>query len=200
MKAQHHWQPITSWAATLFLAGSLVISGALAAQASAKPDSSFGCVNNSFGYCGSQQFALIGAGDLVFSVQPGVKIQAGKTAVVVEPQSDSQLQDFWQENYNGVGDSKVFEYAPNGRRSGLCIADSSNKLNHPLVLNPCNYGVGQTFYPTADPLDSSVYSWSSLRGNGVISDPGNGGPGTQLKEVLFGNYDSQNVEFVSSTG
>ena len=58
MKAQHHWQPLSSWAATLFLAGSLVITGALAAQASTKPDSSYGCVSNSFGYCGSQQFAL----------------------------------------------------------------------------------------------------------------------------------------------
>jgi hypothetical protein len=188
------------FAAASAVAGLAVLSlGVSAASASVKPDSSYGCVNNGPGYCGSQQFSLIGAGDLVFSVKPGSAIIAGKTAVVVEPSSDSPLQDFWQQNYNGVGNSKVFEYAPNGRRDGLCIADSNNKANHPLVLNTCNYGVGQTFYPTVDPLDGSVYSWNNLRGNGVISDPGNGGPGTQLEEVLFGNYDSQNVAFVSST-
>jgi hypothetical protein len=189
---------LTLAVATLATAG-LCMAGAATAANAATPASSYGCVNHEFGYCGTQQFALIGSGDLVMAVAPGTVVP-GVTKIVVEPRSDSPSQDFYTENYNGIGNSKVFEYAPNGRRSGLCVADSNASVGHGLVLNPCNYGVGQTFYPTQDPNNSSEYSWNSGRSTTlVIADNGNGGPGNQLKMEIYGGFDSQEMNFLSET-
>ena len=187
---------LATLAAVPMAAAALALTGAGAASASVPhfvPASSYGCDNNTFGYCGDEEFTLLAAGDRVFAVSGAAKVGA---AVVVEDHSDSSSQDFWAENYNGLNNSKVFEYAPNGRRSGLCIANTRDAVNWKLRLNTCNFGPGQTFTPLEDPLDSSVYAWVGGRNsNLVITDPGDGGPGTQLEMSVYNNYDSQNTEW-----
>ena len=176
----------------------LVALGTSTALGSVRPASSYGCVEGDSGYCGSQYFPLLGSGDLVMSVKPGAKIKNG-TPIVVEPQSDSQMQDFDTRNYNGVGNSKSFEFAPAGHVSGFCVADHTGQTGEGLELVTCNFGPGQTFTPNQDPNDSDVYAWVSGRDSqNVITDPGDGGRGTRLRMELNGTYDDQELEWTST--
>ena len=113
--------------------------------------------------------------------------------------SDSQMQDFDTRNYNGVGNSKSFEFAPAGHVSGFCVADHTGQTGEGLELVTCNFGPGQTFTPNQDPNDSDVYAWVSGRDSqNVITDPGDGGRGTRLRMELNGTYDDQELEWTST--
>jgi hypothetical protein len=58
--------------------------------------------------------------------------------------------DFDAISTNKNASERVFEYAPNGHRSGLCIDDASWSG---LVLRQCNKGTQQQFYGLGDTQD-----------------------------------------------
>lgn len=141
-----------------------------------------GCTTGVYaGYCGTQTDAE-GPAALSFDVfRQSAKVN---TPIIGFPNSNTDpATDFFTFAYQG-GTTKVFEYAPNGRASGLCISEPSAQAG--LVLRGCNGSAFQRFTPKAitDPALPSApptFTWANVESGDIIAAHGRA---AQLTGVL----------------
>ncbi len=146
--------------------GALVLTAGLTGTAKA---TTTGCTAGTYaGYCGTQTNEASSPMSFNVSGEQAVYNQP----IIAWPNVDNQAMDFFQFAYAG-GSSKIFEYAPNGVTSNLCI--SQPDANAGLVLRTCNGSNWQQFTATAS---GSGFTWQN-RATGQIID--SGPQGTQLR-------------------
>jgi hypothetical protein len=125
--------------------------------------------------CNNAGGALAGScGDLATASGYGLAVQtpthggvsAGARIVSSNALTTSKTTDFYAHKTNGNDNERVFEYAPNARRSGLCITSSRRGL----TLQDCNDSASQEFYGIGD----------------TQNDTGNGNGGLQWVNAATG--------------
>lgn len=95
--------------------------------------------------------------------------------------------DFYAHQTTGNSNERVFEYAPNGRRSGLCISDpASGYAGNPggrdgLVLRTCNGSTFQEFVGLGDTQNDQAnhhhgIQWQDVATDQVVATNGTGAP------------------------
>lgn len=145
--------------------------------------------------CGSQDLQY---GKYALDVYQQNATYGNKIILWTRSNSDP-AQDFIFRNYNGLGGSggpdKTFEYAPNGRASGLCVSFPSTGLGTGAVLRTCNEGIWQTFRPIA--AGGSYVAWQNLASGYVAEDGAYGNQGTQIDQWVHNGGDNQNWKYVS---
>jgi hypothetical protein len=121
----------------------VTLSGIFAAAGTASA-STPGCTEGVYaGYCGTQGDAETSA--LVFDVYRQAAKPGNKIIGYANSDSDPAT-DFYTFAYQG-GSEKIFEYAPNGIASNLCISEPASHSG--LVLRVCNGSRWQQFEATA---------------------------------------------------
>jgi hypothetical protein len=169
-----------------------VLAAAAPAGATVVPSASFGCDNNTTGFCGSQEFAA--PADQVWNVFHGGQGARGQK-ITEWAASDAVNTDFYARNLNGLngsgGPDKTFQYAPNGNLSGWCASFPSTAQFSGMVLRRCNGSVWQTFKPLF--VDGTFVAWKNLASGFVVTDPGYASNGTRqlLQEAYLGTKNQQ---------
>jgi hypothetical protein len=169
------------------LASAAVTAGALTAAAPAGA-STVGCDNDG-GYCGSQQLKF---GHYNLDVYQQKAVYGNKVILWTRSTSDP-AQDFVFVNYNGIAGDKTFEYAPNGRPSGLCVSFPQTTKGSKAVLRTCNESAYQTFEPIT--MSGDYVAWKNQASGYVMEDGAYGNQGTQLDQWVFNNGDNQAWRF-----
>jgi hypothetical protein len=140
--------------------------------------SSPGCSAAPGGSCGDEVNANLG-----WAVQ--TSHPRANTPVVTARASDTTAAtDFYAFSTNKNASERVFEYAPNGHPSGLCIDDASWSG---LVLRQCNKGTQQQFYGLGDTQNdqgntNNGIEWLNAASGEVIVPQGNK-PGSPLVTI-----------------
>ena len=138
--------------------------------------------------CNNATGALAGScGDLAAASGYGLAVQtpthgnvsAGAHIVSSNALTTSKTTDFYAHKTNGNANERVLEYAPNARRSGLCITSSRRGL----TLQDCDGSASQEFYGVGNTQDDTNNSngglqWLNAATGGVI-DISNHGSVTQ---------------------
>ena len=129
--------------------------------------------------CNNAGGALSGScGDLATNSGYGLAVQtpshggvsAGAHIVSSNALTTSKTTDFYAHQTNGNANERVFEYAPNAHRSGLCITSSRRGL----TLQRCsNHSASQEFYGVGDTQNDTGNSngglqWLNAATGGVI--------------------------------
>jgi hypothetical protein len=128
--------------------------------------------------CNTATGALDGScGDLVAASGYGLaaqtpthgKVGAGDQIVSSNAVTSSKTTDFYAHKTNGNDNERVLEYAPNAKRSGLCITSSRRGL----TLQNCNGSASQEFYGIGDTQADTSNSngglqWVNASTGGVI--------------------------------
>ncbi len=156
---------------TAALSAVIVIAAAVAIPGEAFA-STPGCTNGVYtGYCGTQT----NHASLPLSWNVRGNVAAVNAQIIGWPNSDfNRGLDFFQFSYAG-GTPKIFEYAPNGIASNLCV--SQPLPNAGLVLRVCNGSPWQRFVAKAAP---SGFTWTNVATGRVVTS---GGRGVQLRGV-----------------
>lgn len=140
--------------------------GAVAAATAASANTT-GCLSQTPDYCGSQ---LLDQGSGQFALDVYQQKAATNTPVIIWTRSQTDPGEDWDVHEphniayydtipnpgNNDGTWKTFEYAPNGKDSGYCLAlpnDASGGTDGPVpgqaaVLRPCNDQPWQVFIAT----------------------------------------------------
>jgi hypothetical protein len=133
------------------------------------------CVSNGNGYCYTQE---VHGTHLVMSTNWG----HNNAPVIVEQQSShSTDSDFLagKAPFSSTQGAKLFEYAPRGHLSGLCVTES--RRHGSLVLQNCDGSANQAWDATQV---GNTYEWLNEATGDAMTDPGHnnhpGNPGTQL--------------------
>jgi hypothetical protein len=163
---------------SLLLAGAVTalampVVGTLDANASTG-----GCTQGVYaGYCSTQTDAE--TAPLSFDVYRQGAFVGNKVIGFVNSDTD-KATDFFTFKYAGAGATgfeKVFEYAPNGVASNLCISEPSKGVG--LVLRTCNGSKWQRF-TTTQVGSTNTFTWTnSATGDLVTAN----GPAKQLTGV-----------------
>ncbi len=128
--------------------------------------------------CNTAGGALAGScGDLAAASGYGLAVQtpahgkvgAGAKIVSSNALTTSKTTDFYAHKTNGNDNERVFEYAPNAKRSGLCVTSSRRGL----TLQDCNDSASQEFYGVGDTQNDTANSngglqWVNAATGGVI--------------------------------
>ena len=189
----------TAAAATLALAGGMGLAGTMTASAAptapAARSATIGCQDYTGGYCGSQDLKF---GHYALDVK-GQRATYGNTVILWTRSNTDPAQDFIFKNYNGLsgtgGPDKTFEYAPNGRASGLCLSFPSETRGSGGVLRVCNESIWQTFSPIY--VDGTYVGWQNQASGYVMEDGGFQNQGTQVDQWTYNGGDNQEWKYVS---
>jgi hypothetical protein len=93
------------------------------------------------------------------------KVSAGAQIVSSNALTTSKTTDFYAHQTNGNPNERVFEYAPNAKRSSLCMTSSRRGL----TLQDCNGSADQEFYGIGDTQnDTGGLQWVNASTGGVI--------------------------------
>ncbi len=128
--------------------------------------------------CNNATGALAGScGDLANANGYGLAVQtpthghvsAGAYIVSSNALSTSKTTDFFAHQTNGNANERVLEYAPNAKRSGLCITSSRRGL----TLQDCDGRANQEFYGVGNTQDDTNNAngglqWVNAATGGVI--------------------------------
>jgi hypothetical protein len=133
--------------------------------------STTGCTGGVYsGYCGTQKSAE------TTSMAWNVYQQTAKagTKIIAYTPGSYQAEDFFTFAYQG-GSTKVFEYAPNGVASNLCISEPAAHAG--LELRVCNGSRWQQEQATAaatvtvNGQDVQTFTWTNVATGDTITDP-----------------------------
>lgn len=135
--------------------------------------SSDNCLNSG-GFCAGETVNLPGHMSLAALQTPVVGVKVG-----VQYNSTSPVQDWYIHNpANPVNNSKTFELAPNGARSGLCMSQPVPNAGTKLVLRKCRQNGFQTFTAVDD--GNGFFGWVNTASGDVFTVPDGGKNGTAL--------------------
>jgi hypothetical protein len=156
---------LAAGAATIALAAGGIGVGVVSAGASTSAcDNATGALAGS---CGD----LVAASGYGLAVQTPAhgKVSAGAHIVSSNAVTTSKTTDFYARKTNGNDNERVLEYAPNAKRSGLCITSSRRGL----TLQDCNDSASQEFYGVGDTQNDTGNSngglqWVNAATGGVI--------------------------------
>jgi hypothetical protein len=156
---------LAAGAATIALAAGGIGVGVVSAGASTSNCNNAG--GKLSGSCGDLENAS-GYGLAVQTPSHG-KVGAGDHIVSSNAVTSSKTTDFYAHQTNGNDNERVFEYAPNANRSGLCITSSRRGL----ILQNCNGSASQEFYGVGDTQNDTSNSnhglqWLNAATGGVI--------------------------------
>jgi hypothetical protein len=128
--------------------------------------STAGCTQGVYsGYCGTQTDAE--AVPLSWDVfQQHSK--AGTRIIGYPDSSSDRAVDLFTFGYQG-GQAKVFEYAPGGIASNLCVTEPSKGAG--LVLAACSGSAHEQFTAT-QVADSSTYTWTNVATGDLVTSTG----------------------------
>lgn len=182
--------------AALAVAGGMGLAGTTAASAAPASttarSATIGCTGTT--YCGSQDLKF---GHYALDVYKQHATYGNKVILWTRSNTDP-AQDFIFKNYNGLsgtgGTDKTFEYAPNGRPSGLCLSFPSETRGSGAVLRNCNESIWQTFSPIE--VDGTYVGWQNQASNDVMEDGGFGNQGTQVDQWTWNGGDNQEWKYV----
>jgi hypothetical protein len=122
---------------------------------------------------------------------------SGNKVILWTKSTTDPAQDWLIKNYNGQsgsgGPDKTFEYAPDGRASGLCLSFPSEARGTFAELRNCNQGIWQTFEPQY--IDGTYVEWKNLASNYVWDNLGFGNQGTRLGQWTLNGGDNQAVKY-----
>jgi hypothetical protein len=160
------------------IAAAAVVLGGLAFTVPAQASTS-GCTGGVYsGYCGTQTDAE--STPLSWDVFQQHAVSGNKIIGYGDSSSDKAL-DFFTFAFNG-GSSKIFEYAPGGVASNLCVSEPSQAAG--LVLRPCSGSEWQQF--TAVPSEgSSSFTWKNGATGDLVGATGLRGQLTGAKPVTL---------------
>lgn len=128
-----------------------------------------GCVDGVYaGYCGTQTNAeATGLSLDVFQQHATVN-----NKIIGYANSDNdRATDFYIFAFKG-GPAKIFEYAPNGVASGLCVSEPSQGAG--LVLRKCTGSLWQQFtaHRITTPSAADSFTWSNGASGDIIATAG----------------------------
>jgi hypothetical protein len=168
-------------AAALSMAGGAM--GLLATTASA---STTGCVNapstsKLYQSCGDEENTYSNGFDVY------KQSAAANTKIIAFADSSTDpATDFYAFQSTSNPDERVFEYAPNGKLSGLVISDPMGGVKGDsrdgLVLRPYNNSAFQQF-TGVDTQDTAGTQWTNVASKQVVQPNGTGSQLTTVKDV-----------------
>ena len=122
---------------------------------------------------------------------------AKKSPVLVETSSaKTDTQDFVLSNPNDAATS--IEWAPNAKLSGLCVSEPSGTSGSGLQLRKCNGSTYQTWLPADYSGPGNSFNiWKNKAFYLAITDPHNGGSGTQLTARPLGTAPNEEWEAIA---
>ena len=156
---------LAAGAATIALAAGGIGVGVVSAGASTTD------CNNATGTLAGSCGDLANANGYGLAVQTPThgKVGAGDQIVSSNALTTSKTTDFYAHQTNGNDNERVFEYAPNANRSGLCLTSSRRGL----TLQDCDGSASQEFYGVGDTQDDTGNTngglqWVNAATGGVI--------------------------------
>lgn len=167
-------------------AAAVLLAPAAAAVAAVAPAGAVTSACASDPFCGGQTLkspalALAAASDTARTLSP----------VVVAVPSASSRQDWDMRNpANPVNNDKIFTWAPNGIRSGLCMSDPFTSVRKPIQLRRCNGSEFQRWTPALGG-DGYVVWVNDATGFALTAPPG-AVPGTGLQGRSVGQGTGSN--------
>jgi hypothetical protein len=116
--------------------------------------------------------------------------------LVATPSAKTDTQDFVLSNPNDA--PTAIEWAPNAKLSGLCVSEPSTASGTGLQLRKCNGSAYQIWYPTDYAGTGNAFNaWKNKAAYLAMTDPNNGGSGTQLVSGPLGTAPNEEWEAIA---
>jgi hypothetical protein len=169
------------------VAGAAVVIGS-GGFASAALASSPNCTNDPAGFCGSE----VNVSGNAFNAR-GQSAKSG-TEIIAYPNSAPGLGSDFNAVQSGGADTRQFEFAPNDKLSGQCLAEPSLTPKSGLVLRPCRAASSSLIkyqqFTGVNTQDTAGTQWTNVESGLIIQANGNGGQLTAVKTVtnVGGSY------------